>query len=81
MNKWVITFNNISHGDKLLYSYETIEGKNAMDALKKRFGRQFKRLTGDSSRFANVILMKGYFADNSIHYVGKCQSLCYGVII
>lgn len=78
MDKWVISYNRISHGDSLMYDYETIEGKNAMDALKKRFNINFKRLTGDAGRYAEVILIKGHFENNTIYYTGNGARLCYG---
>lgn len=41
MGKWVITYDGIDGKDILMNEYETIEGKNAMDALNKRLGRSF----------------------------------------
>lgn len=79
MKTWVLTYNDLG-GNSLSSSYETIEGKSAMDALLKRFGRKFQRLTGDAGRYANVILVRGYFRDNNIHYEGKYQRLCYGIL-
>jgi len=80
MDKWVITYNDIDNKNALMYEYETIEGKNSKDALKKRFGKEFKRLTGDSGRYANVILRKGYFENNTIHCTTNGAMLCYGLI-
>jgi len=62
-----------------MYGYETIEGKNAKDALKKRFGVNFKRLTGDAGRYAEVILQKGFFISetNSIQLTSNGAMLCY----
>lgn len=77
MDKWVITFNSIEHGSKLIYGYETIEGKNAKDALKKRFNKDFERLTGDNGRYAEIILQKGYFENNTIHLTGNGAKLCF----
>jgi len=77
MDKWVITFNGIEHGSKLIYGYETIEGKNAKDALKKRFNKDFERLTGDNGRYAEIILQKGYFENNTIHLTGNGSRLCF----
>lgn len=76
---WVITYNDIDHGNKLVYDYETISGKNAKDALKKRFGKDFTRLTGDAGRYANVILVKGYYANGRIHLANRGVSLCFGI--
>lgn len=80
MNSYVITYNDIDHGDHLLYEIETIEGKNPMDALKKRFKQPLKRLTGESGRYANVIITRGYFENNAIHYCRNCAQLCYGLM-
>ena len=79
MNTWVISYNSIESGNSLMYEYETIEGKNAKDALKKRFNKDFKRLTGDDGRYAEVILVKGYFENNTIYYKGNGARLCYSV--
>ena len=54
MDKWVITYNSIDNGNALMYEYETIEGKNAKEALKNRFNTGFERLTGDAGRYAEV---------------------------
>ena len=54
------------------------EGKNAKDALKKAFNKDYKRLTGDAGRHVSIILIKGDFRDNTIYYQGKYQLLCYG---
>lgn len=80
MQKWVLSFNDIDHKNGLLYGYETIEGKNAKDALLKRFGKEFKRLTGEQGRYANVILIKGYFENNTIHCIGNGARLCFGIM-
>lgn len=79
MDKWVITFNCIDHGNSLLYEYETIEGKDAKEALKNRFNREFKRLTGDAGRYAEVILQKGYYIPerNAIQLTSNGAMLCY----
>ena len=77
MDKWVITYNGIDGKDILMNEYETIEGKNAMDALNKKFGKSFERATGDFGRYADVILIKGYFMNNNIHAAGRPQRLCY----
>jgi hypothetical protein len=77
MDNWVITYNAIDNGDKLIYNLETIEGKNAKDALKTRFKTNFNRLTGDAGRYAEVILQKGYFENNTIHLTSNGALLCY----
>jgi len=77
MDKWVVTYNSIDNGNSLMYGYETIEGKNAKDALKKRFNIEFQRLTGDNGRYAEVILQKGYFENNTIHFTGNGARLCF----
>ena len=41
MGKWVITYNDIDGRDILMHEYETIEGKNAMDALNKKIWQEF----------------------------------------
>ncbi len=79
-NSYVILHNDIDHKNGLLYSYETIKGKDYKDALKKRFGVAFERLYGDDGRYAEVILIKGYFdhENNNIIYKGrKALKLCY----
>ena len=80
MEKWVLSFNDIDHQNELLYGYETIEGKNAKDALQKRFGKNFKRLTKEEGRCANVILIKGYFENNTIHCTSNGARLCFGIV-
>lgn len=80
MQKWVMSFNDIDHKNELLYGYETIEGKTAKDALLKRFNKNFKRLTGEQGRYANVILIKGYFENSTIHYTGNGARLCFGIV-
>lgn len=80
MQTYVITYNGIDYPDNLLYGYETIQGVTAQDALQKRFNRRFKRAIGDASRFADVILIKGYCIDNTIRYKGKYQRLSYIIV-
>lgn len=75
MNKYVVTYNS---NKALLDDYQVIEGKNAKDALKKAFNKDYKRLTGDAGRHVSIILIKGDFRDNTIYYQGKYQLLCYG---
>ena len=76
MKTWVISYSAL--GDNELFDeYKTIEGRNALDALKRHFGVEFKRLTGDSGRYAEVILIKGYYKDNNIYCEGRCNRLCY----
>lgn len=77
MDKWVITYNQIDHGHSVFYDYETIEGKNPRDALQKRFKTDFKRLTGDSGSHAEVILQKGFFERNMLHFTSNGAMLCY----
>lgn len=78
-DRWVITFNSIDNGNVIMYDYETIEGRNAKDALKNRFNREFKRLTGDDGRYAEVILQKGYFVPERdlIRLTSNGAMLCY----
>lgn len=83
MENFVVTFNNIDSQNTLVDPYENIQGKNYLDALEKRFSKQFKRLMGDDGRYANVIIVKGtYDKDNNmIYYSGKrCVRLCYGLV-
>jgi len=80
LETWVIAYNALDHQNNLMYDYETIRGKTAKDALKQRFGRDFTRLTGDAGRYAEIILYKGYFADNTIHLSGRGVQLCYAAI-
>ena len=79
MNEYVIMYNEIGHKGELLYDYETIQGKNPKDALKKHFGLNFKRVTGENRRYAEVILMKGFYdhLTNNIVYSGRAAQLCY----
>lgn len=80
MNEYVIMYNEIGHKGELLYDYETIQGKNPKDALKKHFGLNFKRVTGENRRYAEVILMKGFYdpLTNNIVYSGsRATQLCY----
>jgi hypothetical protein len=75
-------YNSIGHKNELLYGYETIQGKNPKDALKKHFDKDFQRLTGDARRYSDVILVKGTYnkESNNIILSGKYQQLCYGVV-
>jgi len=78
VESFVITYNSIKNGDKLLYGYETIQGKNAKTALKSHFEREFERLYGDAGRYADVIIVKGTFENNTIKYSGrKYMPLCF----
>lgn len=79
-HQWIITYNTIDNGCSLMYGYETIEGKNAKDALNKRFNKNFERLTGDAGRYAQIILVKGYNVGNVFHYSGRYSMLCYSPI-
>lgn len=81
-NQWVITYSNISKSGTidLLSSYINISGKSALDALYKHFNQKFKRVTGDyGNRYADVILVRGYFdkENNCINYTGRYTCLCY----
>jgi hypothetical protein len=80
MNKYVVMYNSIDYGNNLMYDYEVIEGKTPKEALKNRFNKEFKRLTGDDGRYAEVILVKGDFRDNTVYHKGRYQQLCYGRI-
>ena len=78
MENFVITYNSIKNGDRLFHEYETIQGKNAKAALKSYFEREFERLYGDAGRYADVIIVKGTFENNTIKYSGrKYQELCF----
>jgi len=80
MNKYVISYDELTHGNSLIHEYEVIEGKTPKEALKTHFKKEFIRLTGDAGRYAKVILVKGDFRDNTIFYSGKYQQLCYGLV-
>jgi len=81
MNTYVVEYNSISNGNSLLYGYENIEGKTPLEALKNRFGVEFRRLTGDAGRYAEIIISKGTVTDQGgypiIKPCGKYQRLCY----
>ena len=79
MKQYVIMYNSIDNRNSLLYDYETIEGKNPKDALNKRFDVDFERLTGESGRYAEIIIMGGHYdkESNNIYYTGKGLRLCY----
>lgn len=77
INSYVVLYND-SKG--LFDDNEMIEGKTAKEALKKAYNKNYKRLTGDAGRYANIILIKGYFENNVIHYDGKYNQLCFGEI-
>lgn len=78
MEKYVVTFNNKRN---LLDDYEVIEGKTAKDALKKAYGKEYNRLTGDSARYADIILIKGEMRGNNIVYKGRYTQLCFGEVV
>lgn len=83
MEKFVIMYNSIDHGNDLMYDYETIEGKDYKDALKRRFNTDFKRLTGDNGRYAEVILVKGFYdhlINNIVCSNRRPMQLCYSRI-
>ena len=77
MNKYVITYDSQKN---ILDDYQIIEGKNPKEALKKAFNKDYKRLTGEASRYATIILVKGDYnkQSNNIIYKGRYQLLCYG---
>ena len=76
MKQYVVTYDN-SKG--LLADYQNIEGKTALDALEKAFGKKYKRLTGNAGRYATKILVNGYYNPhtNRIKVNGRYQMLCY----
>jgi hypothetical protein len=78
MNKYVITYSEYGQ-NTLTNEHETIEGKNPIDALKKRFNKDFKKVFGEQGRYSNIILVKGWFdqKNNNLHYEGRYQRLCY----
>jgi len=82
MKQYVIMYNSIDNKNSLFYGYETIEGKNPKDALKKRFNNEFERLTGEQGRYAEIILMGGRYdkESNNVHYTGNGSRLCFSRI-
>ncbi|MEG0898375.1 MAG: hypothetical protein RSF40_01515 [Oscillospiraceae bacterium] len=76
MNKYIVVFNDLRN-NPLNEDYETIEGETAKQALKNRFKQNFKRLYGDEGRCAEIILVKGYFENNTIHPDGRYIQLCF----
>lgn len=65
MNKYVIILNKID-GENAAEKYENICGDDIMKALKKRFGRKFKRVTGSSKvKNADVIVMRGEYVQET----------------
>lgn len=49
MDTWIVSYSSLGK-NSLLDDYITIEGKNALEALKNFYGVKFKRLTGESGR-------------------------------
>jgi hypothetical protein len=78
MESYVITYSDYGK-NSLTDAYETIQGKNPVDALKKRFDKNFKRVNGEQGRYSNVIVVKGHYDEkkNNIVYRGKYIRLCY----
>jgi len=76
MNKYVVMYNR---NKNLLDDYQVIEGKNPKDALKRAFSLNYERLTGEQSKYASIILVKGDFRNNTMYYEGRHQQLCYTV--
>jgi hypothetical protein len=76
-NKYVIIYNN---NNDLFDEYQVIEGKTPKEALKKTFGKEFKRLTGDAGRYARIILVKGDYKNNTITPAGRYQTLCFSEV-
>lgn len=82
MEQFVITFNQIDNGNSLNYGYETILGKNAKDALQRRFNKPFNRAYGEAGRYADIIIVKGVYSAETRSI--KCNStkytqLCFAV--
>lgn len=78
MNSWVITYNGVDTAGDILYeSYQTIYGRTASDALEKHYGKKFERASGDSARYADIILVKGVFDNGMIHTPARSQRLCF----
>jgi len=79
VENYVITFNAVDNGNSLNYCYENITGKTPRDALNLRFGKPFKRLTGDAAGFAEIIIVKGTYCPktNTVKPKGRYVRLCY----
>lgn len=55
-----------------------IEGRNALDALKRTYNTTFTRLTGSkASALAEVVLVHGTLENGSIRYYGRTQTSFY----
>lgn len=78
MNTYVIMYGG--NNKNLLDDYEVIEGKTPKEALKKTYGKDYMRLTGEAGRYADIILMKGEVRNNTIYCEGKEQRLCFAEI-
>lgn len=74
MNKYVIMH---IVNEPLLNDYQVIEGSTPKEALKKKFNKEYKRLTGDDARYATITLVKGDIRGNNIVYNGRYQLLCF----
>jgi len=77
LNKYIVKYDSRK---SIFDDYQVIEGKNPKDALKKAFNKDYMRLTGEASRYATIILVKGDYdkQSNNIIYKGRYQLLCYG---
>ena len=78
MNKYVITY----HNNMKLYdsSYIVISGKNAITALYNYYHCHFKRVYNDNKKYADIILIKGDFKNNTIMPDGAYRAYCYNKI-
>jgi len=74
INKYVVTY-DVNKG--LFDDYAVLEGKTPKEALKNAFNKDYERLTGDSGRYATIILIKGDFKNNTIMYEGRAIKLCF----
>lgn len=79
--QWVIVYNDIDNEDDLKVSTETISGKNANDALTKRFKMKFRKLILPSSIVkCNVILVEGFCVDGVIQHTGTKGGVAYKAV-
>jgi hypothetical protein len=76
MNSYVITY---CDGMPLLTAYETIQGNTPKDALKRKYNKDFRRVTGDESRYADVILQRGYMRDERT-LITQGNQTCYRIM-
>lgn len=77
MNKYVIIYDD---NMKLYDSYLVITGKNAKNALYNYYHCNFERVYGDKKKYADVILIKGDYKDNTIIPNGVYREYCYSII-